>query len=279
MDDTTERLRRPEYTGDNRCWPCTVTNSVLLTIAVGILTITGRRLLAALLAVVGTVALWLRGYLVPYTPKFAPQLVAALPFDGFEYGTHTDRDADSLSKTGIATDGTAETNPPSGDAVVTALLETGVVVPDGEELSLEDSFRDDWRHEMAQLRGRGLDTLAAEADELTDPAIDATVGLDWRGRESTIRLEGNGRQTGTLDEGVAIAELAAARALESRIDDESVRLAAGRPLRSLLERCPRCEGELTVSRATCCGEVTPAGSTPQEKLFCPDCDVRLFTFD
>ncbi|WP_222918484.1 hypothetical protein [Natrinema sp. SYSU A 869] len=279
MIDTTEWIRRPEYTGDNRCWPCTVTNGVLLTIGVGVLTIAGRRTVAAAVAVIGIVAIWLRGYLVPYTPRFAPRLVTALPFGFVDHGDHTGRDAGSLSDTGIATDETAETDVPTGEAVVTALLEVGVVVPAGEELALDESFRDEWHRKMARLRDLGFAGLAAEANDLTDPSIDVRVGRDWRGRDSAIRLEGDGGRSVSFGEAVAVAELAAARALESRIDDEAIRLAAGRPLRSLLDRCPRCDGDLTVSRSTCCGEVTPIGSTPAERLICPDCDVRLFTYD
>ncbi|SEP79264.1 hypothetical protein [Natrinema salaciae] len=278
MGNTKELIRRPAYTGDDRCWPCTIANGILLTVGVGILTVTGRRTVAAAVAVVGAVAIWLRGYLVPYTPRFAPRLVAALPVDVGVHDDARERDAGSLSDADIA-DEEADAAPPSGETVVTALLEAGVVVPAGEELRLEESFRTEWRREMDHLRGRELEELAAEADALTDSSIDARVGRDWRGRPSTVRLVGDGSRGVSLDAVVAVAELAAARALEPRIDDERVRLAAGRPLRSLLERCPRCDRELTVSQSTCCGEVTPIGSTPAEKLRCPDCDVRLFTYD
>ncbi len=274
-----QRIRRAEYTGANRCWPCTVTNGVVLSIGVAILTIAGRRGVAAGVALVGAVAIWLRGYLVPYTPGFAPRLLAVVPFDFGVYGDHTDRDDGPLPDSGLATGGDGETAGPTGDAVVSALLEAGIVVPDGEEFFLEDAFRAEWRREMTRLRDLDLEGLADEADALTDASVDAHVGRDWRGRATTVRLEVEAGHSVSIDEAVVVAELAATRALRAWIDDADVRRVAGRPLRSLLERCPRCDGELTVSRTTCCGEVTPPGSTPSEKLVCPDCDVRLFTYD
>lgn len=273
------RIRRAEYTGINRCWPCTVANGVVLSIGVVILTIAGRRTMAAGVALVGVVSIWLRGYLVPYTPRYAPRLLAMLPFDFGVYGDHTDRDDGSLSDTGLAAGGDDKTAGPTGDAIVTTLLEAGVVVPDDEEFLLQDTFRDEWRREMTRLRDRNLEGLAEEADALTEASVDAHVGRDWRGRATTVRLKGEAGHSVSLDEAVVVAELAATRALRAWIDDAGVRRAAGRPLRSLLERCPRCDGELTVSQATCCGEVTPPGSTPTEKLVCPACDVRLFTYD
>lgn len=279
MIDTIERVRRPEHTGDDRCWPCTIANGVLLTVGVVALTVARRRILAAGVAVVGTAAIWLRGYLVPYTPRFAPQLVAALPVDPAVHDGSRERDAGSLADGDTATDGPVDATAPTGEEIVSALLEADVVVPDGEDILLSESFRSEWRREMGRLRGLDLEELAAEADALTSSSIDARVGRDWRGQPSTVRLEGDGGPVVSLGDAVAVADLAAARVLESRIDDEAVRLGAGRPLRSLLERCPRCDGELIVSQASCCGEVTPIGSTPAEKLICPDCDVRLFTYD
>ncbi len=269
MADLLERIRRPEYTGNDRCWPCTIANGAVLALVAGGLVLLGRRATAAVVTAVGVAAIGLRGYLLPYTPRFAPRLVAALPVDPI------DRDEpDSLSDAEVPV-GTADGDAPTGDEVVAALLEAGVVVPRGEEFLLEESFRADWRREMQALAGRNLEGLAAVADDLTPPAVEARPRRDW-GRSSVV-LDGPAGLV-SLSEAVAVAELAAARALESRVD-ESVRLAAGRPLRSLLERCPLCDGELAVTQSACCGEVTPIGETPPEKLVCPDCDVRLFTYE
>lgn len=75
-----ERLARPEYTGGNRCTPCTVVNLVF---AVGLALAAGRvrSLLALPTLVAATVVIYLRGYLVPGTPaltrRYLPDRVLA----------------------------------------------------------------------------------------------------------------------------------------------------------------------------------------------------------
>ncbi|MXR19811.1 hypothetical protein [Halobacterium bonnevillei] len=110
-------LKRAEFTGSNRCWPCTALNVALLALVVGVLA-PFRPIPAAAAAVVGTAVIWLRGYLVPYTPRFAPKLAARLPGDVFD---HSPR-ADSLDD---VRDGAAD-----GEAVLEALVEAGVVTVD-----------------------------------------------------------------------------------------------------------------------------------------------------
>lgn len=74
------RLARPEYTGENRCTPCTVVNLVFalaISIAVGRV----RSLFALPTLVAATAVIYLRGYLVPGTPtltrRYLPDRVLA----------------------------------------------------------------------------------------------------------------------------------------------------------------------------------------------------------
>ncbi|QFU81196.1 hypothetical protein [Natronorubrum aibiense] len=276
MTDLREWIRRREYTGENRCWPCTITNGVLVAIAVGGLSLLGRRTAAKAVAVAGTVAIALRGYVVPYTPRFAPALVAALPIDPFDHSRPVAATGSLSDSSGASTDA-GDAAEPTGEAVLTALLEAGVIVPEGDEIRLADDARDDWRHEMRSLREAEMATLARIADDQTDASIDARASRSW-GR-SVLVLERDGGVPVTLRRGVAVAELAAARALESHVESAPIRRAAGRPLRSLLEACPLCGDELTITQSSCCGETTPIGQTPSEKLVCPACNERFFTFD
>ncbi|MFP8956347.1 hypothetical protein ACLI4Y_06430 [Natrialbaceae archaeon A-CW3] len=278
MSPLLDEVRRSEYTGENRCWPCTITNVVLLSIAVGVLFGRGRRKTATALATAGIAGIGLRGYLVPYTPRFAPSLVAALPVDPFDHHDAEER-AGSLADSSVPDDSDGVSAHPDGEAILTALFEAGVVVPEGEEIQLEPSFASAWSREMETLRNLDVEELAAIADERSDPAVDAHTRRSW-GRP-VIVLEPESGPSVTLRRGVAIAELAAARALEfeSAVDDAAIRRAAGRPLRSLLEECPRCGGEVTITRSSCCGETTPIGQTPSEKLVCRACNVRYFTYD
>lgn len=74
------RLRRPEYTGENRCLPCTVLNVALGVIAAAVVNRRDRRGAAVtLIAAIGVI--YLRGYLVPGTPtltqRYLPDEVLA----------------------------------------------------------------------------------------------------------------------------------------------------------------------------------------------------------
>ncbi len=78
--DALDALRQPEYTGENRCLPCTVVN---LVIAAAIAVALGRRSKAkgALAFATSAVLIYLRGYLVPGTPamtkRYLPREVLA----------------------------------------------------------------------------------------------------------------------------------------------------------------------------------------------------------
>lgn len=84
MSSLLDRIREPAYTGSRRCWPCTVLNSSLLSVGVLFVGVVVSWLAATVLAVVGALVIWLRGYLIPYTPAFAPRLATALLGDSFQ---------------------------------------------------------------------------------------------------------------------------------------------------------------------------------------------------
>ncbi|MFW5974546.1 MAG: hypothetical protein ACOCPZ_04125 [Natrialbaceae archaeon] len=277
MGSLLEAIRRPEYTGENRCWPCTVTNVTLLTVVSGVLWLRGRRRSAMALTAGGLAAIGLRGYLVPYTPSFAPRLARKLPVDPFG---HDDRvEPGSIASLAEGTPASepesAEGSPPGGEAILAALADAGVLEFLDGEVSLEADFREEWRREMEALRERDLEGLAAVADGLTPTWIAVTVARE--AVEPGLVLDPDEGQLTYVRRTHAIAELAATRALAGRVDDRVAR-AAGRPLRSLLERCPLCDQELIITDARCCGESVPAGGSPAEKLLCPACNERVFTF-
>ncbi|WP_459886191.1 hypothetical protein [Halostagnicola bangensis] len=75
--DLLERFRRPEHTGSNRCTPCTILNvgvaiGLALAAAAVALSTSGRSAATAIGAVIAAlsgVTIYLRGYLVPGTPR------------------------------------------------------------------------------------------------------------------------------------------------------------------------------------------------------------------
>ncbi|AHF98815.1 hypothetical protein HALLA_08015 [Halostagnicola larsenii XH-48] len=90
--DQIDRLRQPAYTGENRCTPCTILNvviaAVLVAVAVGV-TVSNTGLAAAtvvgtVLAAVSGATIYLRGYLVPGTPRLTEAMLPARVRQWFE---------------------------------------------------------------------------------------------------------------------------------------------------------------------------------------------------
>ena len=71
-----EDLKQPEYTGENRCEPCTILNLVIAG-AVGLLIARRSRLGGALAVGISIALIYLRGYLVPGTPTLTKRYLPA----------------------------------------------------------------------------------------------------------------------------------------------------------------------------------------------------------
>ena len=75
------RFKQPEYTGENRCLPCTVVNTIIaLVLSVAVVAGVARVANPAAGLAAGVVllgcslgAIYLRGYLVPGTPELTKQ--------------------------------------------------------------------------------------------------------------------------------------------------------------------------------------------------------------
>jgi len=333
LAETADIVRRPEHTGERRCWPCTVVNVVLVVGAA--LAVARRRRLAALpVLLIGTALVYLRGYVLPGTPWFAPRLVAALPlpYDPFDHavpgenpprwslggsradaGRSSDEGGTSGAEGGAAEspgdprnlgdqglseperepggpegapratgepDALGDAVRPDGEGVLAALVEAGVVAVDGERVTPDEEFREDWKAEMADLAALDTDALAETVHEVAH-AAESRVVSD-RGGEWVVLGDGSGGFAGRtwLSRPAAVAEAGAVRTLEGWGLDRPTRLAAAGALRTFLETCPDCGTPLEqTTTAACCGGYTNPTEEPAEVLFCPECDVRLFTFE
>jgi hypothetical protein len=262
-----DSIRRPSYTGDRRCWPCTVVNVALLVVVAAAVTVASFPL-AVVVAAVGLALVYLRGYVVPGTPEFAPRLVSRLGLSTFFEHVPDGgdvRQSDELSEAA------------SGEDVLFALFEAGVLEEDAEgALFLSDAFWSAWDAEMASLREGGDDELAAavaEAAPFEATAVDEYDGIGVTGQNQSI----------WLSRAHAVADAAAVRTMAEFDVPEPVRAPATTPLRMFLERCPLCGGETeeTARKLGCCGPGTMgAFDTPEsEVLACTDCGEVLYVFD
>jgi hypothetical protein len=279
------RLRRPEYTGENRCWPCTVLNVALValgSVAVGLLS----PVLGALSLLCGLVLVALRGYVVPYTPEFAPRLARALPVDvGFE--THrTDGGRASKSESESLT-GDEEVD---GETLVRRLAEAGLVTADESgELFLAEGTRRTWEAGMRRLRDVSDGELAASTASAAPFPAEGRVEGDWvvvtrtagpsGGDAGDANDDGDAGDEVWLSRAHAIADTAAVATMADAVDARTAAQAA-MPFRLFLETCPLCGGdtEETVARE-CCGGTQGIYDNPETPILaCADCGEPLYEF-
>lgn len=252
-------LARPEHTGANRCWPCTAINLVAVVLAAAL--VSGLFPFAGPLVLVGGLALvYVRGYVVPYTPRFGPRIAASLPWE-FGHATDDGVDSDSLA------DGA------DPEDMLAALFEAGVLgeAPDGD-IALDESFRADWEDRMSELRTLSDPALADRVDDAAPAGVDASAHGD------RILLDGD--RDNWLSRAVAIAEVAAIEILADYDVPDAVRAPAAEPLRTLIETCPVCGGDVReTTLRNCCGG---PGSTQRKPgrlvLACADCDTVVHEF-
>lgn len=283
LDGVGRGLRRPEYTGENRCLPCTAVNVVLAALGSGAVAAVGARAgrptvgLAAggVAFALSLAAIYLRGYLVPGTPRltkrYLPPRVLALfgkgPAAG-PAGGAVDGVADDAAD-GAADDPRDEVDP---EAV---LLEVGAVeeCADADDLCLTGAFRAAWN--------RRIDAVdPTDRDPLFDLlGIDADADAETEEHGEAFRLWVDGQFAGQWESQAAyVADVAAAGLLAERHDGWSALSSRARGevlsgLRLFVEICPACGGVPEFGAETvesCCSRHEVAAVT------CRDCGARLF---
>lgn len=261
FSDRVHRLRQPEYTGENRCTPCTIANLVIAVVVSGLVAAVFPPA-AAVVFVVSVAAIYLRGYLVPGTPtltkRYLPDSVLKL-FDKYE-----------------------PPEPPAldDDADIEAfLLDVAAVEEcrDGTDLCLTDEFAEAWYGRIESLRDR---------DDERDSVALLFDGLDVD--RDRVRIESYGdaydayiddTRVGQWESRAAyLADIAAEAEFRERhpawerlgFDERTEVLGA---LRLWLERCPACGGPVTLGEDTvesCCRSIDVIAAT------CEDCGARVF---
>lgn len=271
-DSLLSRFRQSEYTGENRCLPCTVVNiaiagvvSVLVGVGVGASTSS----VVGVAAGVGVfslcaAAIYLRGYLVPGTPELTkrylpPWVLALFGKDPVESGPAGDTRIED-----------AELDPEAELTAIGALEEC----QDGQELCLTEDFGADWEAAITRVRNGDaertellalldVDDGDVEYEEYGDAfqaLVDETVVGKWESRAAFL------------------ADLGAANTLEDRHPDweslgirERSQLLNG--LRLFVDSCPACGGTPEFGTDTvesCCSTHEVAA------VACTDCGARLF---
>jgi hypothetical protein len=266
-----ERVRQPEYTGENRCLPCTVVNLVIavvlsaLTGYVGIFAgwgaLTGG-ILGGVVFILSVASIYFRGYLVPKTPEltkryFPEWLLAKFDTESEPASEEIDEKID----------------------VEAALHEAGILEekPHGD-LGLTPEFERAWSEQIDTER---------EADT-TREALAEIVGVDEDGLHFDEYQSGafmafyDHNQVGRWEsEAAFLADAAAGRVLPEYYGDwdraspeARGQLLAG--LRLFIDECPDCGGVVRFGQEiveSCCRSHQVVAVT------CEDCDARLFEID
>lgn len=262
-----EQIRQPEYTGENRCTPCTIVNlgiALVAGAAVGIAsTVSGIGVFGLSVG-----AIYYRGYLVPGTPTLTKQYFPDWLLRRFDKAAESTA---PLDQDGI------EVDPER------VLLDAGAVEPcrEGTDLCLTEGFQQTWRERIAEAR--------EQEQELDEEYLAGALAVPLRSNGVTIDQHGEAF-VATLDEEVigqwssdaaVIADVAAAAALNDRTSmwstlspAETARVLMS--LRVFLEQCPACGGHVRLDQEvveSCCRSYDVVASA------CEDCGERLFEME
>jgi hypothetical protein len=265
-----DRYRRPEYTGDNRCLPCTVTNTLIAIlggqlVAVGLLTMDQSLPIAAavggLATLLALVHIWLRGYLVPGTPTLTKRYFPPWLLELFG--------KEPVPNDQAMLDGEQQLD------VERILLNADALQFDetGEDFELTDSFTTAWQGAIDDVDD--ADELPGRIETAFD--VEGAIQVQETERATIVRLDN--RIMGRWESRAAmIADVASCDVLADRFEGwtdlspaQRGQLAGG--LRLYIEQCPACDGPTsfdTETTTSCCSEYEVA------TVSCEACGARLF---
>ena len=270
LANTLDRIRKPEYTGENRCTPCTILNVLIAVgLAAAVAVAMGSTAVGAAIIVAAAVLIYLRGYLVPGTPTITQKFFPDSILRWFDKDPAIETDLESNK----------DIVNPEYDDITTLLDDSGVVedCAEDDDLCLTDSFGETWWRRIREFRDEDttLDHLAAVL-EVDPDELDIEEGPD--GGRFNVTFEGD-RIGGWNSRAAFLADLAAEPTLAEWIDDwealgDHQRTRTIASLRAFLESCPDCEGALTPVENTvksCC-----SSSIVTVEVDCQDCGARVF---
>lgn len=258
-------FRRPEYTGENRCIPCTILNAAITILVAGIvflLLVSESLVLGAVIGlsvlVFGTVLIYFRGYLIPGTPQITSRYFPNWVLRWFN-----------------------KADPPDDIEPKDVLEDLGAIeeCENGSDLCLTQLFEDHWWGNIASLRDS--DTTHEDLAALLD--VD-TQEITVSTHEDAITATVNGDKIGQWEsKAVLIADIAAAKEFATRGNavwnslrtDQQGTVLNG--LRVFLDRCPACEGPIDFESSTavrsCCQYMDVMAAS------CGDCGARIFEIE
>lgn len=254
-----EGISQPEYTGVNRCMPCTVVNLGIGAVGAGLLWQLSPTA-AVVFGGVAVTAILLRGYLVPGTPTLTKRYLPDSLLRRFEHG------------------------PPAGQSIGDSepvdpleLLESaGVLVETDHDVELEPAFEQRLASRVEAIEQENL--VGALAELLGVPP--EKLSLDAASGVPTVRLDG--RWVGQWESRAALLTDVAANRELARVVPEwtqftlSQRSELFAAVRACLTHCPVCGGDVELfpeAVESCCRTVDVVAAA------CQGCGARLFELE
>jgi len=257
-------LKHPEYTGENRCLPCTGVN-ILIAAGLGVILAYISPFVGGVAVAVSLLVIYIRGYLVPGTPtltrRYLPDPVLRI------FG----KELDPYGVLGSSNSGEID--------VETLLVELGVVEScrSTDDLCLDEEFSSAWYHRI----GTVSDDVRIGHSQLAEMLqIDlASLTFGTAGPTSTYVAEVEDSPTvATWESEIAfIADMAASAEIDRRNEawTDLTLAEQDRVLKSLrifLDRCPNCEAPFDLNhdrRNSCCV------SKNVVRIECESCDTVI----
>lgn len=269
-------LKNPEYTGANRCPPCTIVNvaiAVLLAVALG----TVVPALGVLVLCLSLATIYVRGYLVPGTPRLTKRYLPDAVLKRFEHEPPalTDGGDDSGNPLSESVERIQYRKEHSVDAEQ-YLEDAGVfeTSADGTDRSLTPTFREEAEAAAESLKGVIDVEYLAEMYDVTPNEV-SVPDRDYPAIKTRRRIRN------WPSEAAFVADLAAHDTLSDMTDDWGAvpveqRVRMLRSIRSLWETCTVCGGEVAFDEETvtsCCREFEVVTHR------CQSCEARFVELD
>ncbi len=249
-----DSLRQPEYTGENRCTPCTAFNLVVTAALAAAVWIRLDPLAAVVVFALGAATIYFRGYLVPGTPTLTKRYLPAPVLRAFGKEPLSDRTVRSVG----------DDAPSERWLVAAGALEDADGWP-----TLNDTFAERWE--------KATDAVAADVP--SESALCDVLGTDDVSKHAeTAAVVDGSRTIRWISPAAMRADVAASRLFEGTVDGwEDVpperRIELFRDLRLFARTCPDCGGAIELDEWT----VDPCCERPHTMLeaLCAECSTSL----
>lgn len=271
-----DRLRRPAYTGDDRCLPCTLVNLLIAVVVAGAVSHVST-VAAVLCLAVSLLLVSFRGYLIPGTPRLTARYVPARVLRAFDkQSSSADAIGDASGPERLNTAENVSDVDPDAVLVSAGVLEHRAGT---DELSLASEFDARWESRLGATAGEP--DRQREALERILGGSEASVS--FLETEQGVIADADGTWVGTWPSRAALAaDVAAEPLLRDAVDgwsgfDAGTRGTLLQGLRSFARSCPSCAG--TITKDTEYRSISCCRSVEYGRHRCEECGATILDRD